>query len=68
MADAKFFALRDRAFDLAETGRFKRWREVAAVLRAEGFFSVLIERLGGDKLSVMMLERCCMQAARRATA
>ena len=57
-----FFAMRNRAYDLADSGRFERWEQIALVLRAEGFVQDVIERLGGDKLAVMMITRCCASA------
>lgn len=60
--DAPFFALRNRAYELAETGRYKHWKDVALVLQAEGLVGSLIERLGRDDLAVMMITRCCTQA------
>lgn len=62
MSDDGFFTLRDRAFDLAETGRFKRWDQIAYALQAEGFLPALITRLDQDGLAVMMITRCCGQA------
>jgi hypothetical protein len=62
MPDDAFFALRTRAYELAETGRFKRWDQVADALEAEGFLPLLITRLDGDGLAVMMITRCCAQA------
>lgn len=59
MSDDRFIALRARAYDLADTGRFKRWDEVAYALLAEGFPSDLITRLHQDGLAVMMITRCC---------
>lgn len=58
----KFFALRDRAYQLADSGRYKHWHQVAYALLAEGFESALIKRLDGDGFAVMMLSRCCAQA------
>jgi len=60
--DQGFFVLRDRAYALASSGRFKRWEQVAYALRAEGFLDALIVRLNADKLAVMMITRCCDQA------
>lgn len=57
--DAAFFLLRERAYALAESARFKSWMQIEAVLRVEGFLPSLIERLGRDALSVMMITRCC---------
>lgn len=62
MADDSFFALRSRAFDLADTGRFKRWDQIAYALQAEGFLPSLITRLDRDGLAVMMITRCCALA------
>jgi len=66
MPEDPFFALRDRAFDLAETGRFGRWDQVASALKAEGFVAALIARLHDDRQAVMMISRCCAQAQSRA--
>ena len=66
MADDPFFALRNRAYELADTGRFKRWDQIAYALQAEGFVKSLIARLDYDKLAVMMIGRCCDQARARA--
>ncbi len=54
-----FFRLRDRAYDLAATGRYKRWDQIAYALQAEGFSPSLITRLNGDAQSVMMITRSC---------
>jgi len=62
MLDNSFFAVRDRAYELADTGRFTRWRQIAFALQAEGFLDSLITRLDEDKLAVMMIGRCCNQA------
>lgn len=60
--DTLFFSMRARAYELAETGRFKHWLKVADALLAEGFIGSLIERLDRDTLAVMMITRCCQQA------
>jgi hypothetical protein len=60
--DALFFSLRNRAYELAETGRYKHWKEVAVELQTEGLLASLVERLGRDGLAVMMITRCCTQA------
>lgn len=57
-----FFALRDRAYDLANTGRFKDWNQIAFALQSEGFINALIGRLDSDGLATMMITRCCTQA------
>lgn len=60
--DEAFFALRARAYELADTARHKRWDQVAYALRAEGFLPSLIMRLNDDALAVMMITRCCTLA------
>jgi hypothetical protein len=62
MSEDPFFALRDRAFSLAGTARFKRWDQVAYALLAEGFPRELITRLHLDRGAVLMLTRTCEQA------
>jgi hypothetical protein len=57
-----FFALRNRAYDLAATGRYKKWHQIADALQSEGFSPALIMRLDQDGLSVMMITRSCDQA------
>lgn len=58
-SDEAFFALRSRAYELAETGRYKRWDQIAYALQAEGFTPSLITRLDRDAHAVMMITRCC---------
>jgi hypothetical protein len=65
MSDDTFFELRARAYDLADTGRFNRWDEIAYAFQAEGFFPALITRLDQDGLAVMMITRCCDMARSR---
>ncbi|PZO51745.1 MAG: hypothetical protein DCF16_10785 [Alphaproteobacteria bacterium] len=62
MADDAFFALRSRAYDLADSGRYKSWAEVAQALNAEGSAPALVTRLASDAQAVMMITRCCTQA------
>lgn len=62
MMPEDFFSLRSRAYDLADTGRYKDWKQISTALLAEGFLSELVSRLAGDKLAVMMIARCCYQA------
>lgn len=57
-----FFALRNRAYDLAGSGRYKDWNQIAFALQAEGFVKALIARIDSDRLAVMMITRCCVQA------
>lgn len=58
----RFFELRDRAYQLADGGRCKDWRQVAYALLAEGFEPSLIKRLDADALAVMMISRCCVRS------
>jgi hypothetical protein len=60
--DDDFFSLRRRAYELAETGRYKHWAKVAGALQSEGFAVTQIERLDRDTLAVMMITRCCAQS------
>ncbi len=57
-----FFALRTRAYELADSGRYKQWSQIAYALKAEGFLPSLITRLDRDGLAVMMITRCCALA------
>ena len=59
MSDDPFFELRDRAYDLAATGRFKHWDDIAYALQAEGFLPALITRFDENAQSVMMITRSC---------
>jgi hypothetical protein len=61
--DIDFFAMRQRAYELAESGRYKRWGKIAAVLKSEGFAKSSIVRFADDGLAVMMIARCCEQAS-----
>jgi hypothetical protein len=54
-----FFAARNRAYELADSGRYKEWNAIAYALQAEGFLPALITRLDEDGLTVMMLSRAC---------
>lgn len=65
MPDDAFFALRNRAYELADSGRYRTWRQIADTLQAESFSTGLITRLDRDGLAVMMLARCCDQARSR---
>lgn len=38
-------AVRDRAYDLASTGKFQSWREIVSVLQSEGAYALLVSRL-----------------------
>jgi hypothetical protein len=59
LSEDPFFALRDRAYELADSGRFKHWEHVALALEGEGFLIDLIRRLNADGLAVMMITRSC---------
>jgi hypothetical protein len=65
MPEDDFFAMRNRAYELADSGRFKQWRDIANTLQTEGFPGGLITRLDDDRLAVMMISRCCDQARAR---
>jgi hypothetical protein len=58
-----FFALRNRAYALADTGRHKHWPKLAYALLAEGFEASLIKRLNADTLAVMLITRSCRLAS-----
>jgi hypothetical protein len=55
----QFFALRSRAYELADTGRYKEWTQVADALLAEGFPVSIIKRLDEDGLAVLLVTRAC---------
>jgi len=59
LSEDPFFALRARAYELAGSGRYKRWEQVAYALKGEGFLVALIKRLNADRLAVMMITRSC---------
>ncbi|MGQ0534214.1 MAG: hypothetical protein ACT4OF_16215 [Caulobacteraceae bacterium] len=59
MSDDAFFALRSRAYELADTGRYKCWDQIAYALQSEGYPPPLIMRLDRDGLARMMITRCC---------
>ena len=62
VSDEPFFALRSRAYELANSKHYKRWDQIAYALKAEGFLPSLITRLDRDTLAVMMITRCCTLA------
>ena len=62
MSNESFFTLRTRAYELADSGRYKQWSQIAYALQAEGFLPSLITRLNEDGLAVMMITRCCTLA------
>ena len=63
-APPAFEALRKRAYDLADTGRFADWEAVAHELEAEGFANAH-KRVGADVLLRRLLTQRCTQAIER---
>lgn len=57
--DDAYIAARDRAYELANTGRYKNWSHVAYTLLVEKFPPGTIKRLNGDALAVLMISRIC---------
>jgi hypothetical protein len=62
VSDESFFALRDRAYELANSKHYKRWDQIAYALKAEGFLPALIMRFNKDTQAVMMITHCCTLA------
>lgn len=62
MSDEAFFAVRERAYELAGGGRYKRWDQVAYALEDEGFLLSSIARLNDDRQAVLMITHCCARA------
>lgn len=62
MSDEAFFAVRARAYELAGSGRYKRWDQVADALEDEGFLLSSITRLNDDRQTVFMITHCCARA------
>jgi hypothetical protein len=60
-----FNELRDRAYVLADTGRFADWNEVAAAIEAEACPDAA-KRLTADPILATMLNTRCWQARNRA--
>lgn len=56
-----FAALRDRAYELADTGRFNNWREIGAEIEREGQEGA-VDRLKADPVLKRMLDARCDQA------
>ena len=61
-----FTVLRARAFDLADTGRYNNWMELADELELEGF-SAAATRLRSDPVLLRMLDARCQQAMDRSS-
>ncbi len=56
-----FNELRDRAYTLADTGRYADWNQVAAALEAEGC-EAAARRLTADPILTTLLNTRCWQA------
>ena len=48
-------AVRDRAYDLASTGKFKHWRDIVSVLQSEGAYALSVSRLDAQPYFQMVL-------------
>jgi hypothetical protein len=55
--DAHFTATRARAYELADSGAWATWSDIARELRREGFEEHDIKRLEHDSLTQLMLRR-----------
>ena len=67
--DNVFFVLRSRAYELADTGRYNEWGQIAYALLGEGFPPATITRFHNDVGAVMLVTRACrMKNARALTA
>ncbi len=64
MSEPSFEALRKRAYELADTGRFNTWEDIGAALEAEGI-AMASKRLRADPLLPGMLTARCQQARDR---
>lgn len=54
--DDPFAALRTRAYELADTGRYEDWASLSADLVEEGAPDVIVRRLTHDALFQIMLK------------
>lgn len=50
-----YVAARARAFELADTGRFDAWPELAKALALEGHGAIELERLAQDRAAQVLL-------------
>jgi hypothetical protein len=58
--------MRKRAYELADTGRYRDWPDIAVALnQEEDFHHTLVRALGNDALFVSMLNTRCRQARER---
>ncbi|HWA01571.1 MAG TPA: hypothetical protein VG841_14785 [Caulobacterales bacterium] len=58
---APFSQLRQRAYELADTGQFESWLAVAAHMEAEGYDKAS-SRLRADPILLRLLDARCKQA------
>lgn len=64
MSEPSFEALRKRAYELADTGRFATWEDIGKALEAE-HVAMATKRLRADPLLTGMLTARCEQAKDR---
>jgi hypothetical protein len=58
--------MRKRAYELADTGKYESWPEIAADLnREDDFDHMMIRAIGNDALFVSMVNTRCRQARER---
>lgn len=55
MTQLDFAALRDRAYTLADTGRFNDWEQLCAELAREGANAELVRALNADGIFKLMI-------------
>jgi hypothetical protein len=55
--------LRSRAYEMADTGKYRTWQEVARGLQERGYPTAL-RRIGGDDMLRLDLNRRCARARR----
>ena len=64
MDHATFAQLRQRAYELADSGQYDGWLEIAARLEADGYQKASL-RLKADPILLRMIDARCEQARRR---
>ncbi|QGZ93961.1 hypothetical protein [Terricaulis silvestris] len=64
MSEPSFEALRTRAYELADTGRYNTWEEIGKALEADGV-AMASKRLSADPVLTRMLTTRCEQAKDR---
>jgi hypothetical protein len=64
MSEPSFEALRARAYELADTGRYSTWEDIGRALEAE-HVALATKRLRADPLLTSMLTARCEQAKDR---